>query len=95
MILHILNKSPDHASTLQQCLNAIKPADSLILIEDGVYALSYQAVVDRLPAKVHLYVLQDDCVARSISINSSRVSAVDYPRFVELVTQHQKTLSWL
>lgn len=95
MILHILNKSPEHANTLQQCLNAMTPADSLILIEDGVYALSHPPLTDPLPDNMHLFALEDDCIARAITIDPTRATTVDYSRFVELVAQHQKTLSWL
>ena len=47
-----------------------------------------------LPPSANLFVLGADCKARGITINTSVGTEVDYDRFVELTTQHTKTISW-
>jgi len=95
MILHIVNKSPADNTALQLCLRAMGSSDSLILIEDGVYALALPASAHSLPAAQKLFALQEDCAARGLTPDSSKATTVNYTDFVKLVTQHEKTLSWL
>ncbi len=94
MILHIVNKSPFDHSALRQSLRALGEADSLILIEDGVLLLANPDVVSNLPPADRLFVLKADCQARGIAVNTGIATSVDYPRFVELVASHDKSVSW-
>lgn len=95
MILHIVNQSPFTHTALTQCLRALGQEDSLILIEDGVLLLANPAFAPNLPSATRLFALQPDGDARGISIDPDIATAVEFPQFVELVTQHQKTMSWL
>lgn len=95
MILHIVNQSPFTHTALTQCLRAFGPEDSLILIEDGVLLLTNPAFTPDLPPAVRLFALQPDADARGLGIDPDIATAVGFPQFVELVTQHQKTMSWL
>lgn len=94
MILHIVNQSPFQHSALQQCLRALGQNDSILLIEDGVLLMSNPGKFTSLPPSANLFVLGADCKARGITINTSVGTEVDYDRFVELTTQHTKTISW-
>ena len=94
MILHIVNRSPFTHTALQQCLRALGDGDSIILIEDAVLLLSSPASTSTLPPSDRLYVLQPDCEARGVALNTEVATPADYSRFVELVAQHSQTVSW-
>ncbi|MBA53094.1 MAG: sulfurtransferase complex subunit TusB [Pseudomonadales bacterium] len=94
MILHIVNRSPFTHSALQQSLQALGDEDSIILIEDAVLLLSSPANTATLPPGDRLYVLQSDCEARGVTLNTEVATPADYARFVELVAQHSRTVSW-
>lgn len=96
MILHTFNKSPSHSpDLLQSCLLALLPGDSLLLIEDGVYAALGAIAPPQLPANVRLYLLSEDLAARGISARiPPEFSRVDYQGFVSLCLQHAKVVNW-
>lgn len=94
MILHIVNKSPYQSQGLIQSLQTLADKDSIILIEDGVYSLTNPAGLENLPGSKRLYALHDDCVARGIKVDANSATAVDYSGFVDLVANHEKSVSW-
>ena len=99
--LHTVNKSPFSNGTLLSCLSHCKPGDAVLLFEDGVYgALAGSSVADAVTAslgEVTLYVLGGDVSARGIDAGKivSEAKTVDYDGFVDLVTGHDRTQSWL
>jgi tRNA 2-thiouridine synthesizing protein B len=99
--LHTVNKSPFATSTLLSCLKHCRSGDAILLIEDGVYgAIAGSAIADEVEActqEVTLFVLAGDLQARGIDTGkiASNVKAVGYDGFVDLVTNHDRTQSWL
>lgn len=88
--LHILNKL---AQPLELCLSALAQGDSVILIEEAVYALLQPELMKQLSNSASLYVLDTDAKARGIAFVDT-VSAVNYEQFVDLTVQHDKSISW-
>ncbi len=99
--LHTVNKSPFETQTLLSCLNHCREGDAVLLIEDGIYGgiegSALSEIVKESAAGVSLYVLNEDVKARGIDPGRllGEVSGVDYEGFVDLVTQHDRTQSWL
>ena len=99
--LHTVNKSPFATQTLMSCLNHCKDGDAVLMIEDGVYgALASSGMADFVRAKtgtVSIYVMSPDAEARGLAKEKllGEVAGVDYAGFVDLVTQHDRTQSWL
>ena len=87
--LHILNKTPGH-SRFSACLAALKPGDSLLLIEDGVLACADTST--RWPEQVKLMALDADLRARGIAPVAG-ISATDYAHWVTL-TMELASQSW-
>ncbi len=97
--LNIVNKSPFEKRTLEQCLSRIAEGDSVLLIEDAsVVAVTGTAYAELLSGCAQkLYVLSPDLAARGLTDKEllGTMTAVDYPGFVELVTEHERVHSWL
>ena len=99
--LHTVNKSPFEKNALSSCVDHASDGDAILLIEDGVYgALEGTSCGKKLGSKsgpVSLYVLGPDLQARGLGKSKlvGGVSVVDYEGFVDLVTQHDVTQSWL
>lgn len=90
MTLHIVNQSPFTGSALSDCLNALNPGDALLLIEDGVYAVSDQ----RLSTLAgNSFCLGADARARGVPIPES-IETIDESRWVALCTEHNPIVSW-
>jgi len=99
--LHTVNKSPFSTQSLMSCLNHCKDGDAVLMIEDGVYgALAQSGMAELVKAKtasVMIYVMSPDADARGLSGDKllGEVKGVDYAGFVNLVTEHDRTQSWL
>ena len=99
--LHTVNKSPFRTATLLQCVRRCQPGDAVLLIEDGVYGAiagtDLATAVKAASDGVAIHVLDGDLRARGI--DESKVPAdvrrVDYGGFVDLVAEHDRTVSWL
>ena len=100
-VLHIVNKSPYERNSLDTCLRLARADSSILLIEDGIYAVSKNAAAaDKMQAalgKHRIYALEPDLKARGIAADMllDGISLVDYDGFVELTTEHDKLQSWL
>ena len=82
--LHIVNKPTNLAS----CLTVAEPADAILLIEDGVYAVPPTTTVS-------LKALREDVLARGMkSHTADSVTLISYEEFVDLVVAHQPVVSW-
>ncbi|SDD12027.1 sulfurtransferase complex subunit TusB [Ruegeria marina] len=99
--LHTVNKSPFGNTALSSCLGHCLTGDAVLLIEDAVYgALDGSAMASEVKARmgeVALYVLEGDLKARGIDAGKliSGAQPVGYDGFVDLVTEHDRTQSWL
>lgn len=99
-MLHIVNKSPTAARSLESCLRMALPGQAVLLIEDGVYAAttgsSSEAQLRAAASKVKFYALKPDLDARGMSARAlDNVTLVDYGGFVDLVAEHGTPNSWL
>ena len=82
--LHIVNRH----SALASCLEVAASDDSVLLIQDAVYALT------QAPPRV-LLAIAEDVRARGLESRLQEdVRLVDYAEFVDLTVTHQPLISW-
>lgn len=95
MILHTVNQSPAHNSTLKECLFSASAGDHILLIEDGVYGAT-PAFDSLLRDDLHYFVLQNDLAARGLNgeLTSSGWQTVNYDGFVALTEDADSVCSW-
>jgi len=88
-MLHIVNKSPYETSTMESCLNHAKEGDTVLLIEDAVYAaMKGGRAANALSADLKARGIGEDRIVEGTEV-------VDYGGFVDLVEANDKTQSWL
>lgn len=96
--LHTVNASPFQYSVLDSCLRVASVGDSILLLEDGVYALvgthpykqQLQHIID---TGLRVYALLPHLQERHVNAPDT-IEVVDYDGFVALSTQHQRIQSW-
>lgn len=98
-MLHILNKSPLQASTLDTVVR-LAESGALLLIEDAVYAATKGNLAEpklrEAMARLKVYALAPDLSARGMADRViDGVTTVDYDGFVDLVVEHPNNQSWL
>jgi len=100
-ILHLVNKSPTDRYAFDTCFRMASAGDSILLIEDGVYAALANAefankITNRLD-NFSFYVLGPDVAARGLGDTPliADINVVDYEGFVDLVADNDVTQSWL
>ncbi|ODS24751.1 hypothetical protein AB835_02255 [Candidatus Endobugula sertula] len=96
-MLHTVNKSPFLNQTLKHCLGRIQSGDSVLLLEDGVYAaLSSQPWAMLMNPSHQYYAIKADVEARGLGEDKllSHITLIDYEQFVELSTEHSTVQSW-
>ena len=99
-MLHIVNKSPFEKNALDSCLRFSRNGSSVLLIEDGVYAVTRGNVAEpkikAAMSQMKIYALRPDVEARGmLDAMIDGVQLVDYGGFVDLVTGHAAVQSWL
>ena len=99
-MLHIVNKSPEGSGGLAGCLRVAQDGDSVLLIEDAVYAATEPTAsrcgIAQAAQRLKVLVLQPDLEARGIaSRRVAPVEPVDYGGFVDLVAANPTSQSWL
>ena len=100
-VLHIVNKSPYDRNSLDTCLRLAQADASILLIEDGIYAVQKNSAaaekMQQAMANHRIYALEPDLKARGIDASKmiDGISLVDYDGFVKLTTEHDKLQSWL
>jgi len=96
-MLHLVNKSPYDACSLDTASSIMKGDDSLLLIEDGVYAAVKSGKAAARLAGLKVSVLGPDLAARGIGEDKliDGVTVVDYAGFVDMVEANDKVQSWL
>jgi tRNA 2-thiouridine synthesizing protein B len=99
--LHTVNKSPFERNALQACAGHLMAGDAVLMIEDGVVGArkgtSVSAIVKAALESGGVFVLAPDLAARGMKPEDvmDGVKLVDYGGFVDLVTQHARTVAWL
>jgi len=97
MILHTLNKTSGHIDINKQLSATVSNTDSIILIENAVYqapTCTHRSIGHWSNIVSKVYVLEEDAIARGISLDLPMISYVNYHDFVELSLSHQKVISW-
>jgi tRNA 2-thiouridine synthesizing protein B len=96
-MLHLVNKSPYERNSLATCIGYLREGDSLLLIEDGVYAAIKSGRAASQLQGLDVSVLASDIAARGISAEqlADGIGVVDYSGFVDLVEAKDKVQSWL
>ncbi|ADP69875.1 sulfur relay protein TusB/DsrH [Rhodomicrobium vannielii ATCC 17100] len=99
--LHTVNKSPFERNALTSCTGHLLAGDAVLMIEDAVLGArkgsTALAAVQAALESGSVYALAPDCAARGIKPDDliEGVQLVDYAGFVDLVTQHRRTVAWL
>lgn len=96
-MLHLVNKSPYDACSLDTASSIMQGDDSLLLIEDGVYAAVKGGKAAPRLEGLKISVLGPDLAARGIGEDKliDGVTVVDYAGFVDMVEANDKVQSWL
>lgn len=98
MILHTVNKSPFSNSSMADCIRFCADADSVLLLEDGVYAAQKKSkfvFLLKQKSTVNFYALEADIKARGlIGQTHELVSIINDNEFVSLATTHNCVQSW-
>ncbi len=99
-MLHIVNKSPFERNALDSCLRFGRDGSAVLLIEDGVYAVTRGNIAEpKIKAalgQMKIYALRPDLEARGMQdAVIDGVQLVDYGGFVALVASHNAVQSWL
>lgn len=96
-ILHLVNKSPYERNSLDTCVGFVKDGDTVLLIEDGVYAAVKGGKAAAKLAGLDVSVLGPDLAARGIAKDKliDGLKVVDYAGFVDLSVAMDKVQSWL
>lgn len=96
--LHIVSTSAYRTDALLRAVQLAAAGDAILVIEDGVYAAAdtttTNAVLAQCQPGVTFYALAEDLAARALPACAERFKTVDYAGFVELVCQHQNSVSW-
>jgi tRNA 2-thiouridine synthesizing protein B len=96
-MLHVVNKSPYERSSLETCVGYCREGDTLLLIEDGVYAVVAAGKAAAKLQGLKVAALGPDLQARGIGEDKlvEGIEIVDYAGFVDLVEATDKVQSWL
>ena len=89
-MLFIINKSPFASRALDSCLQVADKGDTILFIEDGVFAGRLKNLEKVKEKGIALYALKADVEARGIS---SSLPIVDYDGLVNLV-EKDNTVNW-
>jgi tRNA 2-thiouridine synthesizing protein B len=98
MTLHLVNQSPFEHSTLTECLRFCAKGDSILLLENGVYAAcqdnEFNAQLKDLE-HIQVYALEADIMARGLAAQLAHfISLASDSDFVDLTVQHSSVQSW-
>lgn len=95
--LHILNKSPANKTLINSLIIALSNGDSLLVIEDGIYAATHskQQPFSNLDIELNFFALEPDIKARGMEKNIISIfKSVNYRQFVNLCSKADKVISW-
>lgn len=92
-VLHIAHRSPGGMAAWSACLARLGEGDSLLLIEDGVYAGAARSPYAEALAPYRVYLLEPDRLQRGVPA-AAGITPVDYAGFVQLAASHEQVWSW-
>lgn len=96
-MLHVVNKSPYERDALTTCVGYCQTGDTVLLIEDGVYAAIAAGKAAASLQGLTVAALGPDLKARGIGEDKliGGIKIVDYAGFVDLVATTDRVQSWL
>jgi tRNA 2-thiouridine synthesizing protein B len=96
-MLHVVNKSPYERDALSTCVGYCQGGDTVLLIEDGVYAAIAAGKAAASLQGLTVAALGPDLKARGIGDDKliDGIKIVDYAGFVDLVVTTDRIQSWL
>ena len=96
-ILHIVNKSPYEKNSVTMAVGYAKDGDTVLLIEDAVYAAVKAGSASAQLNGLDVSVLGSDLAARGVAEDklADGINIVDYAGFVDLVDSKDSVQSWL
>ena len=96
MLLHIISKSPTQHSALKDALPFITNTDTVIFIDDGVYACTSQLDLIQSLNEIDCRVtaLIEDIDTRGLTSINDKIDIISMSDFVGLSFSCSKTLSW-
>lgn len=98
--LHMIASSAHSRTGMSDSLPLLGPGDAVVLMEEGVLALSQpdmeilQSLKERLGTSDNLYVMGDHLIARGLHSDIEGWEAIDMDRLVDLHCEHDKSLTW-
>ena len=81
-MLHLVSSQ----NSVDRVVKHLSNNDAVLFIGDGAFDTCY---IDQMS----VYVLEDDLLARGIPLPQG-VEAVGYSKFVELVVEHENSITW-
>jgi len=95
--LHIVSASPFSTAALSDCLRVLQDDDSILLIENGVWAINgnhmWQRQLEALCEHHAIYALAEDAALRGIHVLPP-FELIDYERMVAITCEHVRSISW-
>lgn len=100
--LHILRSAPTSNSAFSDLLNTAQPNDTVILIDDGCYALHSPIMVEKVELKLinKINVVASHQSARAINDHlnieqlAQEFAAIDMAAVVNLTLAHERVITW-
>ena len=96
MLLHIINKSPSNCSAFNDALPFINENDTVLLIDDGVYAsiTNHAAITEPKEKQCRIAAIKEDLEIRGLAIENTHIENITMKEFVKLSFNCKKTISW-
>ena len=95
MRLHLVSQSPFSGPAFSDCLRHAGEGDTVLLIQDGVYAALAKTAGEAKAKSVRIVALDVDIYARGIAAHiNPAISLVNDREFVALTVDHESTQSW-
>lgn len=95
--LHLVSSSPFTSSALADCLRVINTNDSILLIQNGVWAVNgdqtWQRQLHALCERHQVYVLAEDAALRGIHVLPP-FQLIDYETMVSIACENARSVSW-
>ena len=94
-MLHLVFNSSYKTATTLELIDFVIPNDEIIFIEDGVYNILNDCLLDKLLAKTKsIYYLENDVVARGLMIKIKESALVNYLDLVRFTENNSQIISW-
>lgn len=95
MILHLINRAPQHPAVYQALAESFSKGDHVLLVEDACYAALPGRQDVLAPFAGAVSALEEDLVSRGLRERvGDSLEVVDMVGFVSLTELYSRSLSW-